>query len=110
MIAECMWRNSYGTQDAYDNHNIMLNAAIAQKFFQNRLEFKISGNDLLNQNRSLFQSVNDTYIQVSTSSVIKRYFMASLMWKFDTRKDKKSLTDAASRRSDRMNNMAGRWE
>ncbi len=108
VLAQCTWRNSYGTQDSYDNHNLILNAGIAQKFFNNRLEFKITGNDLLDQNRSIFQSMNDTYVQVSTQSVLKRYFMASVTWKFDTRTNKKSLSDASSRQSDRMSQMSGR--
>jgi len=107
ILAQCTWRNSYGTQESYDNHYILLNAGIAQKFFNNRLEIKITGNDLLNQNTSLYQSMTDTYVQTSTSTVLKRYFMASVTWKFDTRTNKRSLSDQSSRRSDRMNSMSG---
>lgn len=108
VLAQCTWRNSYGSQDSYDNHYILLNAGIAQKFFNNRFEIKITGNDLLDQNTSLYQSMTDTYVQTSTSRVLKRYFMASVTWKFDTRNNKNSLSDQSARRSDRMNGMSGR--
>lgn len=86
--ADGTWRNSFGTQESYSQHFGLLNAAIAQKFHKNQFEIKLSAYDLLNQNRSFRQSTTDTYTQTTTSNVLKRYFMASFMWKFDTRKSK----------------------
>lgn len=94
--ADGTWKNSFGTQESYSQHFGLLNAAIAQKFFNNQFEVKLSAYDLLNQNRSFWQSTTDTYIQTTTSNVLKRYFMVSLMWKFDTRKSKEFTNSKAN--------------
>lgn len=91
--ADGTWRNSFGTQESYAQHYGLLNAAIAQKFHKNQFEIKISAYDILNQNRSFWQSTTDTYTQTTTSNVLKRYFMASFMWKFDTRASKEFTSD-----------------
>lgn len=96
--ADGTWRNSFGTQESYSQHYGLLNAAIAQKFYKNQFELKLSAYDLLNQNRSFWQSTTDTYIQTTTSNVLKRYFMLSFTWKFDTRKNKESLSNKAPSR------------
>lgn len=93
---EATWNNSFGTQASYDQHYALVNAAVAQKFYKNQFEIKISGYDLLAQNQSFRQSTNDTYIQTTTSSILQRYFMASLTWKFDTRTNKAASTDSTS--------------
>lgn len=83
------WRNTYGTQEAYDNHYALVNASFTQKFWKERFEITLSGYDLLNQNNPVRQSVSDTYISTSTSTVLQRYYMVTLTWRIDTRKNKR---------------------
>lgn len=85
--ADATWRNSFGTQAAYAQHYALLNAAIGYKFMKfKQAEVRVSGYDLLNQNRAFRQSNDGTIIQSTLSNVLKRYFMVSLTYKFDTRK------------------------
>ncbi len=85
--ADATWRNNVGTDASADQHYAMVNAGIGYKFLANRqAEFRLTGNDLLNQNRAIFQNSYDTYTQLSTTNVLKRYFMLSFTYKFDTRK------------------------
>ena len=85
--ADASWRNNYGTSAGYSQHFALLNAAIGKKFLKYRqAEFRLWGYDLLNQNRSFWQSASDTYIQTSSSKVLKRFFLFSFTYKFDTRK------------------------
>lgn len=85
------WRNTYGTLESYNQHYIMLNAAIGVKFLKNRqAELKFSVYDALGQNQSYSQSTQPTYIQISESQILQRYYMLSFMFKIDTRKNKGS--------------------
>lgn len=85
--ADATWRNSFGTQASYSQHYALLNAGIGYKFLKYRqAEVRLSAYDLLNQNRAFWQSSNDTYTQTTLSNVLKRYFMVSFTYKFDTRK------------------------
>lgn len=94
--AEGEWRNSFGTQESYSQHFGTINASIAQSFFKNKVELKISAYDLLNQNRSMWQSTTDTYTQTTTSNVLKRYFMASITWRIDTRPSSAKTTTTST--------------
>ena len=85
--ADATWRNSFGTQASYSQHYALLNAGIGYKFLKYRqAEIRISGYDLLNQNRAFRQSTQSSYIQTTLSNVLQRYFMVSFTYKFDTRK------------------------
>lgn len=85
--ADATWRNSFGTQAAYSQHYALVNAAVGYKFLKyKQAEVRVSAYDLLNQNRAFRQSSNDAYTQTTLSNVLKRYFMVSLTYKFDTRK------------------------
>lgn len=85
--ADATWKNSFGTQASYTQHYALLNAAIGYKFLKfKQAEVRVSAYDLLNQNRAFWQSSNATYTQTTLTNVLKRYFMVSLTYKFDTRK------------------------
>ncbi len=90
------WHNTFGTQESYTQHYGSLNASIAQKFYKNQFEIKLSAYDILDANQSMWQSTTDTYTQTVNSNVLQQYFMASLMWKFDTRKSGKSIAPKSS--------------
>ena len=102
------WHNSFGTQESYKQNYGSLNASIAQKFYKNMFEIKISAYDILDANQSLWQSTTDTYTQVVNSNVLQQHFMASLMWKFDTRKSGKSIKPNASQMIDTPVKKSGR--
>ena len=85
--ADATWKNSFGTQASYTQHYALLNAAVGYKFLRfKQAEVRVSAYDLLNQNRAFWQSSNATYTQTTLTNVLKRYFMVSLTYKFDTRK------------------------
>ncbi|MEG2728489.1 MAG: outer membrane beta-barrel protein [Mucinivorans sp.] len=91
--ADASWNNSFGTQESYTQHFALLNAAIGAKFLKNRaVEVRLSGYDLLNQNRSMYSSTTDTYVQTSTMNILRQYFMLSFTYKFDTRKNPTATT------------------
>lgn len=103
--ADATWRNRTGTQESFSQHYAIVNAAIGYKFLKFRqAEIRISGNDLLNQNRSYWTSTYDTYIQSTTSSVLKRYYMASFTYKFDTRKNRNADNFGTEERGSRAGN------
>lgn len=114
---DASWNNNFGTQENSAQHFTLLNAAIGYKFLKSRqAEFKIQGYDLLNQNRSYYQSAYENYIQTNTNyEILKRYFMVSFTYKFDTRKNRATATnssrtdDSDSRRAPMggMNGMGG---
>lgn len=91
--ADASWNNSYGTQESYYQNFALVNAAVGAKFLKNReAELRLSCYDLLNQNRSFYQSTTDTYIQTTTTNILRQYFMLSFTYKFDTRKNRSSTT------------------
>lgn len=85
--AKADWRNSFGTRDDYGQHYVLLDAGIGYKFLKFRqAEVRVTGYDLLNQNQAFWQESYDTYTQINTTSILKRYVMVSFTYKFDTRK------------------------
>lgn len=66
-----------------NNNVVLLNAWLGKKFLKNdALLFKISGNDLLNQNIGFNRTVNSNFITQNTYNTIKRFFMLSVVWNF----------------------------
>ncbi len=97
--ADATWKNSFGTQASYSQHYALLNAGIGYKFLKYRqAEIRVSGYDLLNQNRAFRQQSFDTYTQTTLSNVLKRYFLVSFTYKFDTRKGRSADNYGASDR------------
>ncbi len=83
------WRNTFGTLEAYEQHYAMVNAAIGAKFLKDRsAEIRFGVYDALDQNKSIWQYAADTYTQLTESQVLGRYYMVTLSFKFDTRKNK----------------------
>jgi len=72
------------TQTFAARNQFIWNAWIGKKFFKKEdLLFKISANDILNQNNGFNRSAyNNTYTQ-SVNTTIKRYFMLSVEWNFN---------------------------
>jgi hypothetical protein len=63
----------------------LLNANITKTFFKNDdLKLTLWGNDLLNQNLGFKRSVSGNFIQQDSYTTIKRYFMFTVTWNFNS--------------------------
>jgi hypothetical protein len=70
-----------GRADGFNQAIPLWNASFSKQVFKNKAgEFKLSVNDLLNQNQSITRSTGDNYIQDTRSVVLKRYFMFSFTY------------------------------
>lgn len=78
----------YYSKNAPENPNSnLLNAAIGKKFLKSKnAEIRISAFDILNQRKSYSHNVGANSITDSRTNIIKRYFMLSLSYKFNTMK------------------------
>lgn len=63
----------------------LINANITKTFFKNDdLKLTLWGNDLLNQNLGFSRSVNGNFISQNSYTTIKRYFMFTVTWNFNS--------------------------
>jgi len=64
------------------NQNIPLwNGSLAHQIFKKKNgEFRLSVNDILNQNQSINRNIGDNYIEDTRTVVLKRYFMLSFTY------------------------------
>lgn len=70
---------------ADDFHRTLLNASLIKTFFKEEdLKFTLSGNDLLNQNKGFDRNVQGNFITQNTYTTIKRYFMLTVTWDFNS--------------------------
>jgi Outer membrane protein beta-barrel family len=58
------------------------NAAIYRNILKNKAEIRLTGYDLLNQNKGFYQVTGDNYIETRESGVLKRYFLLSFRYNF----------------------------
>ncbi len=76
---------SNGMGDGFDANYLTWNAALAVKFLSNRqAELRLRVNDILNNSQSSSRSIQDAYIQTSSSNVLRRYAMLTFTYKFKT--------------------------
>ncbi|HEY0108475.1 MAG TPA: outer membrane beta-barrel protein, partial [Fibrella sp.] len=70
-----------GRAAGYNQQFVLLNASIGQFLFkQKQGEWRLSGYDLLNQNRSITRNTSETYIEDTQSLVLRRYFMLTFSY------------------------------
>lgn len=75
---------SQGMGDGFDNNYVSWNAAMAYKFLARRqAEVRLRVNDILDSNKSSSRSVQDAYVQTSSSNVLRRYAMLTFTYKFN---------------------------
>jgi hypothetical protein len=70
---------------AFDNNTnvALLNAWFGKKLMKNdALLIKITGNDILDQNKGINRNVSSNFISQTTNTTIQRYFMLSFVWNF----------------------------
>lgn len=69
-----------GRGAANNTEYTMVNAYISRQFFKNKGTFKLSVNDLLNQNTGISRTANANSIVDQNFNVLKRYFMFSFTY------------------------------
>lgn len=67
---------------AYKKDFYLWNSSLSYKFAEDKLIFKIKVYDLLNQNQSTSRTITPTAVIDSENTVLKRYVMFSLLYKF----------------------------
>ena len=84
---DATWNRQSGSRDTYLQSSVLLNAGLGYKFLKFRqAEIQLTAFDLLNQNRSFWQSTFDTYVQSTRTNVLSRYFMFRFSYTFDSRR------------------------
>jgi hypothetical protein len=101
------YQNYNGISSNITNQYTLWNLNLGKRLFKNKAgEIKLSGYDLLDQNKSLNRSVTDTYIEDSNTEVLKQYFLLSFT--YNLRKYTGKLPQMDERRFDGRND--GRFE
>lgn len=82
---DAAWNWQERTQLFQNNFNrVIWNATLNKSFFKNNdLNIRLYINDILNQNIGISQTVNRNYFIQNDYTTIKRYFMLSVIWKFN---------------------------
>ena len=72
-----------GLTGTYNQNLVLWNVGIGKKFFaEDRGELRITGNDVLNQNKSVTRSFTDSYVEDSQTRVLARYFIVTFTYTF----------------------------
>ena len=75
--------------DGFNKNIFIVNAELSKAFFKTEnLIVTLSGNDLLNQNLNLSRQVNGNIVTDNYTSIISRYFLLKLTYKFNNNKTK----------------------
>lgn len=70
-----------GRAAGYNQQFVLLNASVGQYLFRNKQgEWRLTGYDLLNQNRSITRNATDTYVEDVQSLVLRRYVMLTFAY------------------------------
>lgn len=84
-----VWGNDFNytyngnVSSGYDKDVLFWNMSLGAQFLKDKLLFKVLAYDLLNQNNNSARTTGADYIQDYQSTVLQRYFMASVTIKFD---------------------------
>lgn len=77
--------------NGYNINYVLWNASINKTFLKNEnLILSLIGNDLLNQNISTSRTVHDNVITDTKTTIISRYFLIQLVFKFNNNKTKEN--------------------
>ena len=75
--------------DGFNRNIFLVNAELSKAFFKTEnLIIALAGNDLLNQNLNLSRQVNGNIVTDNYTSIISRYFLLKLTYKFNNNKTK----------------------
>lgn len=70
--------------EGYDKDAVFWNMSLGLQMLKKRATVKVLAYDLLNQNINTRRSTGQDYIEDSQGTVLKRYFMGSITFKFDS--------------------------
>lgn len=85
------WRCFTGSSMEEAENIWVWNMSVGKRFLKNnRAELKLSGFDLLEQNKAFRRTIADNYIQTSYSNVLGRYFMLSFTYNLQNFKKPKA--------------------
>ena len=75
--------------DGFNRNIFIVNTELSKAFFKTEnLIIALAGNDLLNQNLNLSRQVNGNIVTDNYTSIISRYFLLKLTYKFNNNKTK----------------------
>jgi hypothetical protein len=78
----------------YNLTYFILNASVSKSFFKSEsLVLSIHGNDIFNQNINNQRQVSSNMITDTKTSIIRRYFLLKLLYKFNSQKQKEDEDD-----------------
>lgn len=78
---ETSFQKYTGANSGFDTKYTLWSMGIAKKFLKNdRGEFELSVFDLLGENQSFSQNVNERYLQETQTEVLQRYFMLTFTY------------------------------
>lgn len=78
-----IYRNNTNLNRDFRPNYFLWNTSLSYAFYNKALLAKVKVYDLLNQNIGTSRTVSATYISDSENTVLRRYVMFSLTWKFD---------------------------
>lgn len=83
LVFEC-GRTSYSGSGTSQFNAVISNAAIAYKFAkEHRAEFRLSVNDIFNNDNNFVETTNEIYRRKVTTNVLDRYIMLTLTYNFN---------------------------
>lgn len=81
ITTDLTYTGTTGRAAGYNQRFTLWNASISRQFLKTRQgEVRLQVFDILNQNRSLVRNTGDSYIEDVRSTVLKRYFLISLVY------------------------------
>lgn len=82
--ADVTYNKIAGRGAGFDTDFTMVNAYVSRQFFNKKGTFKLSANDLFNQNTGVLRTSNNNSIVDQNFNVLKRYFMFSFTYSLST--------------------------
>ena len=78
-----------GRSNGFDQNIFVINAELSKAFLKTEnLILAVNANDILNQNRNLLRQVNANVITDNLTTIISRYFLLRLTYKFNNNNTK----------------------
>ncbi|MDQ7948925.1 MAG: outer membrane beta-barrel family protein [Pedobacter sp.] len=74
------YNQTTGRGEAFNTKYTLVNAYMSRQFFKNKGTFKLSVNDLFNENTGISRTVSNNQIVDSNFNVLKRYYMLSFTY------------------------------
>jgi hypothetical protein len=94
LTTDAVYTNNGNRSDGYNINYVILNAALAKNFLKSEnLVVSVEANDILNQNISNQRNQNSNQITDTKTTIIKRYFLLKVLFKFNSQKTKEEGDD-----------------